>query len=111
MAFGLRLKAAMFAAGIPAADMLASRVGVSPQVIRKWLRDTTPRLNAENIVSLSQTLNVRVLWLANGRGPIHSFTAGEYTEPELLGAFRTLGKKEQVLLRDFIGLLMRHQAD
>lgn len=109
--FGLRLKAAMLAAGVVDTDSLAKRVGVSPQVVRKWLRDKEPSLSAENIVSLSEVLNVRVLWLARGRGPIHSFTVKEYTEPELLSAFRTLGKKERVLVRDFIGLLMRYQDD
>jgi transcriptional regulator with XRE-family HTH domain len=109
--FGLRLKAAMLAAGVVDTDSLAKRVGVSPQVVRKWLRDKEPSLSAENIVSLSEVLNVRVLWLARGRGPIHSFTVKEYTEPELLSAFRTLGKKERVLVRDFIGLLMRYQDE
>lgn len=109
--FGLRLKAAMLAAGVVDTDSLAKRVGVSPQVVRKWLRDKEPSLSAENIVSLSEVLNVRVLWLARGRGTIHSFTVKEYTEPELLSAFRTLGKKERVLVRDFIGLLMRYQDE
>lgn len=99
----------MLAAGITETDTLARRVGVSPQVIRKWLRDRCPHLSAENIVSLSEILNVRVLWLAKGRGPIHSFTVREYTEPEMISAFRTLGPKEKILVRDFIGLLMRYQ--
>lgn len=107
--FGNRLRAAMLAAGITETDTLARRVGVSPQVIRKWLRDRCPHLSAENIVSLSEVLNVRVLWLAKGRGPIHSFTVREYTEPEMISAFRTLGPKEKILVRDFIGLLMRYQ--
>jgi transcriptional regulator with XRE-family HTH domain len=109
--FGLRLKAAMLAAGVVDTDSLAKRVGVSPQVVRKWLRDKEPSLTAENIVSLSETLNVRVMWLARGTGQLHNFTVKEYTEPELLSAFRTLGKKERVLVRDFIGLLMRYQDD
>ena len=109
--FGNRLRAAMMAAGISETEVLARRVGVSPQVIRKWLRDVKPHLSAENIVSLSEILNVRVLWLANGRGPIHSFTVREYSEPELIGAFRTLSKKERILVRDFIGLLMRYQDE
>jgi hypothetical protein len=33
----------------------------------------------------------------------------EYSEPELISAFRTLEPKERVLVRDFIGLLMRYQ--
>lgn len=107
--FGARLKASMMAAGITDTAVLAGKVGVSPQVVRKWLRDRCPHLSAENIVSLSEILNVRILWLAKGRGPIHSFTVREYTEPELLDAFRTLGHKEKVLVRDFIGLLMRYQ--
>lgn len=109
--FGLRLKAAMLAAGVTETETLAKRVGVSPQVIRKWLRSKNAALSAENIVSLSEVLNIRVLWLARGRGPIHSFTVKEYTEPELISAFRTLGAKEKVLVRDFIGLLMRYQDD
>ena len=109
--FGLRLKAAMLAAGVVDTDSLAKRVGVSPQVVRKWLRDKEPSLTAENIVSLSETLNVRVMWLARGTGQLHNFTVKEYTEPELLSAFRTLGKKERVLVRDFIGLLMRYQDE
>lgn len=109
--FGARLKAAMLAAGVTETEVLAKKVGVSPQVTRKWLRDRCPHLSAENIVSLSEILNVRVLWLARGRGPIHSFTVKEYTEPELISAFRTLGAKEKVLVRDFIGLLMRYQDD
>jgi transcriptional regulator with XRE-family HTH domain len=99
----------MLAAGITETEVLAKRCGVSPQVVRKWLRDEKPSLSAENIVSLSEQLNVRVMWLARGTGPLHSFTVSAYTEPELLSAFRTLGKKERVLVRDFIGLLMRYQ--
>ena len=109
--FGERLKAAMLASGVTETEVLAKRVGVSPQVVRKWLRSENPNLSAENIVSLSEALNIRVLWLARGRGPIHSFTVKTYTEPELVSAFRTLGAKEQILLRDFIGLLMRYQDD
>jgi len=109
--FGVRLRAAMLAAGITETEVLAKRVGVSPQVVRKWLRDEKPSLSAENIVSLSEQLNVRVMWLARGTGPLHSFTVAAYTEPELLSAFRTLGKKERVLVRDFIGLLMRYSGE
>jgi len=107
--FGARLRGSMLAAGVTETESLAKRVGVSAQVVRKWLRSENPALSAENIVSLSEVLNVRVLWLANGRGPIHSFTVKEYTEPELISAFRTLGAKEKILVRDFIGLLMRYQ--
>jgi transcriptional regulator with XRE-family HTH domain len=109
--FGVRLRAAMLAAGITETEVLAKRVGVSPQVVRKWLRDEKPALSAENIVSLSEQLNVRVMWLARGTGQIHVLTVKEYSEPELLGAFRTLGKREKVLIRDIIGLLMRYQED
>ena len=109
MSFGSRLKASMLASGISETEVLAKKVGVSAQVVRKWLRSEKPALSAENIVSLSEVLNVRVLWLANGRGPIHSFTVREYTEPELISAFRALGQKEKILVRDFIGLLMRYQ--
>ena len=52
---------------------------------------------------------MRVIWLARGTGQVHNFTVREYSEPELVDAFRTLGKKERVLVRDFIGLLMRYQ--
>ena len=107
--FGTRLRAAMLAAGIRENKELARRLKVSPQVVRKWLREEKPSLSAENIVSLSEVLNVRVIWLARGTGQLHNFTVREYSEPELVDAFRTLGKKERVLVRDFIGLLMRYQ--
>ena len=109
--FGTRLRAAMLAAGITETEVLAKRVGVSPQVVRKWLRDEKPSLSAENIVSLSELLNVRVIWLARGTGQLHAFTVKEYSEPELISAFRALGKKERIFVRDIIGLLMRYQED
>ena len=107
--FGARLRAAMLAAGISENHELARRLKVTPQVVRKWLREEKPSLSAENIVSLSEVLNVRVIWLARGTGQVHNFTVREYSEPELVDAFRTLGAKEKIMLRDFIGLLMRYQ--
>ena len=98
----------MLAAGVTNTEILARRLKVSPQVIRKWLRDTKPRLSAENIVSLSEHLNVRVMWLCKGNGPIHAFSAAEYTDTELLKAFVVLGVKDRRLVRDFVGMLMRH---
>lgn len=108
--FGARLKAAMLAAGITDNASIAERIGVSPQIVRKWLRDKSPNLSAGNIVSLSEVLNVRVMWLANARGPIHAFTAQGYTDAEMIDAFRTLTDADKRLVRDFIGLLMRYQA-
>jgi transcriptional regulator with XRE-family HTH domain len=107
--FGARLRAAMLAAGISENHELARRLKVTPQVVRKWLREEKPSLSAENIVSLSEVLNVRVIWLARGTGQVHNFTVSKYSEAELIDAFRTLGTKEKIMLRDFIGLLMRYQ--
>jgi transcriptional regulator with XRE-family HTH domain len=108
--FGERLKGAMLAAGLTDTAVLAEKINVSPQIIRKWLRSRTPNLSAGNIVSLSEALNVRVLWLANARGPIHAFTAQGYSDAEMVNAFRTLTDVDKRLVRDFIGLLMRYQA-
>ncbi len=109
--FGERLKSAMFAAGVENAEALAKLIGVTPQIVRKWMRDEKIRLSAENIVSLAEHLNVRIKWLARGTGQIHNFTVRSYTEAELIGAFRTLGKREKILVRDFIGMLMRYGED
>lgn len=109
--FGGRLRGAMMAAGVTTTEVLARRLKVSPQVVRKWLRDTKPRLSAENIVSLSEHLNVRVMWLTRGSGPIHAFSAAEYTETELLKAFVVLDLKDRRLVRDFVGMLMRHAVN
>jgi len=51
------------------------------------------------------------LWLGLGKGPVHSFDAKEYTEAELLSAFRALDRKDKALVRDFIGLIIKRNDD
>ena len=46
--FGARLRASMLAAGVTETESLARRVGVSAQVVRKWLRSEKPALSADN---------------------------------------------------------------
>ncbi len=108
--FGKRLEAAMTAAGMSASS-LGKQIGVAPQVVNRWLKMPEPNLSARNLLRTAETLKVRVFWLGAGKGPIQSFMAYEYSEAELLSSFRTLGKKEKVLVRDFIGLVMRYRDD
>jgi transcriptional regulator with XRE-family HTH domain len=109
--FGVRLKTAMTAAGIKNAEDLARKSGIPPQVIRRWLKDEEPHLSARHLLDIARLLHVRVHWLGTGEGPKLRFHATRYTEADMLEAFRSLGERERVIVRDFIGCMLRFMED
>jgi len=60
-----RLKSAMFARGVKAAD-LARVTGAKPPSVHKWLTGGTKNLKGENLVKVAEFLNVSEAWLADG---------------------------------------------
>lgn len=111
--FARRLRAAMLASGYEEKDApkIAQRLGVSRQIVKKWLVSPTPALSALHLVELAKLLSVRAHWLATGEGPMLRYHASEYTEAELLKTFRSLSKREQLLLRDVMGLILKFSQE
>lgn len=110
MDFGSRLSAAMFAAGFTTNKLLIKKVsGITEKEVRDWRKNKQipGAMLAKTLIDLSVSLNVRAFWLAEGQGPIHRFTAAEYSEKELVSAFCTLPKRHKAMVRDMIGLIMR----
>lgn len=110
MPFAGRLKAAMLAAALDTKSV-ADKLEVTPQVVRRWLRDKEPHMSAKHLVSLAAVLNVRAHWLATGEGPASRFNSSAYTEAEMVEAFRALSPSERKLLRDVVGIILKHRED
>ena len=108
--FGKRLRVSMITAGV-SLDSLAKQLGVSPQIVRKWIRDTEPHLSAKHLLDAAKLLHVRGHWLGTGEGPATRFHASEYSEEEMLKMFRALGERERVLLRDLAGIIFKYLED
>lgn len=106
--FGSRVCAAMLAAGLTV-EAVAKKLKVTPQVVRRWRRDTEMHLSGAHLVELARLLNVRTHWLGTGEGPLERFNASQYTEPEMISAFRGLGPEEKRLLRDIVGVIMKYR--
>jgi len=113
MQFGGRLRDAMTAAGFSEQDVpkIAKRLGVSRQIVKKWLMSPVANLSAIHLVALAKLLSVRAHWLATGEGPMVRLHASTYSEKELLKTFRALSKREQVLLRDALGLILKFSQE
>jgi len=107
MRFGERLKQAMSTGGYSTPEALSSKMGVSPQIIRRWLKSKEPNLSAENLVSAARVLSVRAHWLATGEGPTIRYHSSRYSEAEMLAAFRNMSEREKVLLRDLAGIILK----
>ena len=110
MPFATRLKAAMLAAGLDTKSV-AKKLEVTPQVVRRWLRQKEPQMSAKNLVRLGVVLNVRAHWLATGEGPASRFNSSSYTEAEMIEAFHALSPAERRLLRDIVGIILKHRDD
>lgn len=106
--FGERLKDSMRICGMATAAELAEKAPVSEQIIRKWLKSTEPRLSAMHLIEISMLLNVRATWLATGKGPVSRFHTREYTEEDMLKAYRALGPKGRIMFRDLAGVVIKN---
>lgn len=107
--FGARLRAAMVAAGLKSAEQVAEKIGVTPQAVRRWMRMKNPDLSAQNLLDLSEALQVRAFWLGTGRGPISRFNAISVDPYDLLKMFSALEDKEKVFALDMMELLIRYR--
>lgn len=96
----------MLAAGM-SVEAVAKKLEVTPQVVRRWRRDKEMHLSGAHLVELARVLNVRTHWLGTGEGPVERFNASQYSEAEMLIAFRGLGPEERRLLRDIVGVIMK----
>lgn len=110
MPFGRRLKLAMTLSGF-SVPRLATKLGVSQQIVRKWLASPTPNLSASHLVNASKLLSVRAHWLATGEGPQLRYHASEYTREEFLMTFESLSKRDRVFLRDVMGLILKFSQE
>ncbi len=106
--FGSRVKASMLTAGL-SVELVAEKLEVTPQVVRRWRRDREMHLSAKHLIELALILNVRAHWLGTGEGPPQRFNSSSYTESEMLDAFRALGPDERRLLRDVVGVIMKYR--
>lgn len=107
--FGARLKASMVAAGLKTPEEVAEKMGVTPQVVRRWTRLKRPQLSAENLLDLSDALNVRAFWLGRGMGPISRFNTTSPDPYDIEKFFSSLGPKERTFALDMLELLVRYR--
>lgn len=72
MDFGERLRAAMLAKGLRAPEDLARIAGISVPMARRWLRMRAASMSAVKLAPTAESLGVRMLWLASGRGVVQA---------------------------------------
>jgi hypothetical protein len=96
---GGRLRAAMVAAAMDA-KKVAKELGVSPQIVRTWMRQPTryAHMSAEYLAKLSNLLLCRGVWLAAGDGPPTRYIANEVSREKLLSLFDSLSAERKRLL-------------
>jgi len=118
MELGDRIRVAREAAGISKSE-LARRIGVHPSACIQWesREGTFPKL--ENLLHLAVLLDVRLEWLATGRGTMEygsgareerpGYAAGEFRltadERRLLSVYRALPPRQRKALFDLLGPL------
>lgn len=108
MPFAGRIKASMLAAGLDT-QSVAEKVGVTPQVVRRWLKDKSPHMSAAHLIKLAVVLNVRAHWLAEGEGPVSRTNSAQYSREDMLAAFDALTPEERRMLRDIVGVILRNR--
>lgn len=64
-----RLVSAMTLRGISNAD-LAKRAGVSAPTVTDWTSGEIKKISAENAIKIAYGLNISILWLITGKGPM-----------------------------------------
>lgn len=118
MEIGDRIRLAREGVGISKSE-LARRIGVHPSACIQWesREGTYPKL--ENLIQLAVLLDVRVEWLATGRGAMHysgaareerpSYPAGEARlaadERRVLAVYRALPPRKRKALFELLDFL------
>lgn len=96
---GARLRAAMLGAAMDV-NKVAKEVGVSPQIVRTWMRQPTKyaRMSAEYLAKLSNLLLVRGVWLAAGEGPPTRYITSDASKEKLISLYDSLPADRRRLL-------------
>ncbi len=95
--FGDRLAQLMRANGMNA-PALADLVGVSPTIVRRWLKLKECTLGGTQLLAMALLFKVRVRWLCLGVGERTLWTPSEVSETELLRLYRILPNTQRELL-------------
>lgn len=109
--FGERLKRAMEARpGRDAVSVaaLAKECKVSYQAVKKWLDTTEPKLAADSALAAAKLLDVDVVWLLTGRGPMRAEPMPDFERAmhTLADELASLPEDKRAGVKLFVGQLM-----
>lgn len=107
---GSRLRMAMQAHGLSKLSAMAAAVGVSDSAISRWCHDGPMTL--ENVVALSEVLEVSIDWLLLGRGPMqqHDIVAST-CHPQIARAVAQMKPHVREHLSRFLSTVQEERGD
>lgn len=114
--FGERLKHAMDARKHPgpvSVSELASACRVTYQAVKKWLDTATPKLSADSAMTAAKVVDVDLMWLLTGRGPMRATasTGLERALVTLADELAALDEDKRAGVKVFVGQLMDGCSD